>query len=187
MPTVPSKLAEQFDNVRRLVDTAEMYAGDGATMSAMQNLVSATATIRNIIEPAASQERRTMSLDQLVTAVEGALHRHSAEEVAAVPWVAEGIGQHAPRVRTLGEAAAMAEQQYQAALVEWITCWTCLCVVNCADDPATACGLSGQQHVHPEIPGRPGVYGPCPVHPEIPGRPGVYGPCPVHPDAPGDR
>jgi hypothetical protein len=39
----------------------------------------------------------------------------------------------------------------------------CTCVHDCADDPATACSLSGEWHVHPEEP------------------------CPVHPDAPGDR
>lgn len=39
----------------------------------------------------------------------------------------------------------------------------CECVFSCADDPATACSLSGDWHVHPGEP------------------------CPVHPDAPGDR
>ncbi|MFI5859271.1 hypothetical protein [Streptomyces parvulus] len=45
----------------------------------------------------------------------------------------------------------------------------CTCVINCAEDPKTACSLSGQRHVHPEIPGRPGVYGPCLEHPDAPG------------------
>jgi hypothetical protein len=40
---------------------------------------------------------------------------------------------------------------------------TCECIYSCSDDPATACGLSGEWHVHPG---------------EL---------CPVHPDAPGDR
>lgn len=35
----------------------------------------------------------------------------------------------------------------------------------------TACSLSGIPHVHPEVPGFPGAYGPCPVHP---GRPGDH-------------
>lgn len=39
---------------------------------------------------------------------------------------------------------------------------TCTCVESCADDPATACDLSGQMHVHPEVAGE---FGPCPVHP----------------------
>jgi hypothetical protein len=38
----------------------------------------------------------------------------------------------------------------------------CTCVFSCADDPATACSLSGQFHVHPES-------GACPLHPEAPG------------------
>ncbi|MEU2585255.1 hypothetical protein ABZ612_20305 [Streptomyces avermitilis] len=38
--------------------------------------------------------------------------------------------------------------------------------MSCDEDPATACGLSGQQHFHLAIPGRPGVYGPCPLHPD---------------------
>ena len=40
----------------------------------------------------------------------------------------------------------------------------CTCVYSCADDPATACSLSGEFHVHPDS-----------------------GECPLHPDAPGDR
>lgn len=39
----------------------------------------------------------------------------------------------------------------------------CECVKDCAQDPPTACSLSGEWHVHPGEP------------------------CPVHPDAPGDR
>jgi hypothetical protein len=45
----------------------------------------------------------------------------------------------------------------------------CTCIEFCDQDPATACSLSGTPHVHPEIPGHPGVYGPCPVHPNRPG------------------
>ncbi|WP_460071097.1 hypothetical protein [Streptomyces sp. YKOK-I1] len=45
----------------------------------------------------------------------------------------------------------------------------CTCVEHCDEAPKTACRLSGTPHVHPEIPGRPGVYGPCPVHPDRPG------------------
>lgn len=47
----------------------------------------------------------------------------------------------------------------------------CTCIEHCGEDPKTACSLSGIPHVHPEIPGMPGVYGPCPVHP---GRPGDH-------------
>lgn len=39
----------------------------------------------------------------------------------------------------------------------------CTCIHTCADDPASACDLSGEWHVHPGEP------------------------CPQHPDAPGDR
>lgn len=49
--------------------------------------------------------------------------------------------------------------------------WTgdgCTCVFSCADDPDTACHLSGQWHTHPD-------------------EEGGFGPCPAHPDAPGDR
>lgn len=37
----------------------------------------------------------------------------------------------------------------------------CTCVQFCAEDPPTACSLSGEPHVHPGDP--------CPVHPEAPG------------------
>jgi hypothetical protein len=47
----------------------------------------------------------------------------------------------------------------------------CTCIEFCDEDPATACSLSGIPHVHPDLPGRPGIYGPCPVHP---GRPGDH-------------
>ena len=39
----------------------------------------------------------------------------------------------------------------------------CVCYHTCAEDPRTACSLSGEWHVHPGEP------------------------CEVHPDAPGDR
>jgi hypothetical protein len=45
----------------------------------------------------------------------------------------------------------------------WNEAETCECYHTCAEDPATACSLSGDWHVHPGEP------------------------CPVHPDAPGDR
>jgi hypothetical protein len=43
----------------------------------------------------------------------------------------------------------------------------CTCVVSCADDPKTACSLSGIDHVHPLD--ECGEFGPCPVHPDAPG------------------
>lgn len=36
----------------------------------------------------------------------------------------------------------------------------CECIHTCADDPATACSLSGEFHTHPGEP--------CPVHPDAP-------------------
>ncbi|WP_404949104.1 3'-5' exoribonuclease [Streptomyces sp. ARC14] len=45
----------------------------------------------------------------------------------------------------------------------------CTCVINCVEDPKSGCSLSGQRHVHPAVPGHPGVYGPCPEHPDAPG------------------
>lgn len=45
----------------------------------------------------------------------------------------------------------------------------CTCIEHCAEDPKTACSLSGIPHVHPETPGFPGITGPCPIHPERPG------------------
>jgi hypothetical protein len=43
----------------------------------------------------------------------------------------------------------------------------CECVFSCADDPATACSLSGTWHVHPLM--GSGIFGPCPAHPDAPG------------------
>lgn len=43
----------------------------------------------------------------------------------------------------------------------------CVCVQFCAEDPATACGLSGREHVHPDD--GSGTFGRCLVHPDRPG------------------
>ncbi|MET8696849.1 hypothetical protein ABZV65_30415 [Streptomyces bauhiniae] len=171
MSTLPSKLGEQFDKVREHVDLAETYAEDGAPLTAVHNLVDAIAVIQGIIQPPdAASDRRPVSLEKLVDAAVSTSRYRSVQATAAVPHIAEQIGLHDPRIRALGEVAALAEQQYRAALVEWIERdWTCRCIVSCAEDPATACSLSGEQHVHPAIPGRPGVYGPCPLHPDAPG------------------
>lgn len=45
--------------------------------------------------------------------------------------------------------------------------YECRCVVSCADDPATACSLSGEPHVHPD--NGTDTFGRCPVHPDAPG------------------
>ena len=50
----------------------------------------------------------------------------------------------------------------ERAKQEVLTMLECACVFSCADDRPTACSLSGQFHVHPEL-------GPCPVHPDAPG------------------
>lgn len=57
-----------------------------------------------------------------------------------------------------------------AALVEGVRVLDmgdCTCLYSCADDPAEACSLSGDWHVHPQD--ARGVTGPCPVHPDAPG------------------
>ena len=43
----------------------------------------------------------------------------------------------------------------------------CRCVEHCAEDPATACSLSGQPHVHPND--NTDTFGRCPMHPDVPG------------------
>lgn len=44
----------------------------------------------------------------------------------------------------------------------------CTCVFSCGDDPATACALSGEWHVHPD--NGTGTFGRCPMHPAAPGN-----------------
>ncbi|MFJ7004187.1 hypothetical protein ACIQU7_24025 [Streptomyces albidoflavus] len=170
MSTLPRPLAEKFAAIHDQVAVAETFAEDGATMTAADCLVAAVAIIRSILEPGPEAARTVVPLEKLVETVTGALHRRSPAEVAAVPSVAQAIGMHAPRIRALGEAAATAQEQYLAALVEWIgRDWTCRCFVNCAEDPRSACGLSGQPHVHPQDRRRPGITGACPMHPDAPG------------------
>jgi hypothetical protein len=43
----------------------------------------------------------------------------------------------------------------------------CTCVQWCEQDPATACSLSGIEHVHPDD--GSGIFGACPNHPDAPG------------------
>lgn len=43
----------------------------------------------------------------------------------------------------------------------------CRCVFSCADDPATACSLSGEFHTHPDD--GSDIFGACPAHPDAPG------------------
>lgn len=43
----------------------------------------------------------------------------------------------------------------------------CRCVEDCASDPATACSLSGEPHVHPDD--GLDTFGRCPQHPDAPG------------------
>lgn len=166
MPTNPSP----FGQIRDLVDLAETYADDGAPQSATHNLMEARALLEGLLTgPPATAPTR--SLEHLVDTVEGAGFRRTPEEIAAVPWIAQEIGRHDPRIGALGDLVETIRQQHQQAVVEWINRdWTCLCVTHCAEDQATACSLSGTgPHVHPPLPGHPGAYGPCPRHPDAPG------------------
>ncbi|AKN68693.1 hypothetical protein QR97_01735 [Streptomyces sp. PBH53] len=69
-----------------------------------------------------------------------------------VRWLAQRALKHA-------RALAAAEGQPEPD--------ACTCVTNCAEDPKSACSLSGLRHVHPRT--RTGQYGPCPEHPDAPG------------------
>lgn len=42
----------------------------------------------------------------------------------------------------------------------------CTCVYDCANDPESACSLTGTWHVHP---GHVAGFGACPEHPDAPG------------------
>ncbi|NML55086.1 hypothetical protein HHL19_35845 [Streptomyces sp. R302] len=170
MSAVSPAPAEKFKRVRELVDAAEAHAENGAAHRAMESLVDAAVVIHHLLDPNPGQTWASRSLEGAVRLVEGAKYRRTPEQIAGAPIVQDAIGQHAPEIRALGETAALAERRYRAALIEWITRdWTCRCLVSCADDPATACSLSGREHVHPEIPSLPGVFGPCPQHPDAPG------------------
>jgi hypothetical protein len=110
---------------------------------------------------------KPMERDKLIDTVTGALFRRSPDEIAGTESVAMAICAHAPRINALREVGEIAQAQYRAALVDWIkTHAECVCVTNCAEDPATACSLSGQQHVHPRTHGE---FGPCAVHRDAPG------------------
>jgi hypothetical protein len=71
--------------------------------------------------------------------------KHTPDYEGIHAWVKAAVG-FAHELRAVGREAS-----------------SCECYLSCAEDPDTACSLSGQFHVHPGEP------------------------CPVHPDAPGDR
>ena len=83
-------------------------------------------------------------------AVVGGTHICTA---AIVQWMAADPGN--PDLSIMGLTATQ-----MSKTLHWSDC---TCVHTCAEDPPTACSLSGEWHVHPGDP------------------------CPVHPDAPGDR
>ncbi|MGW2984090.1 hypothetical protein [Streptomyces goshikiensis] len=104
----------------------------------------------------AADDARTAALAEAVKAL--ALRRATLRDIADATRVPVA------RVKQLlaGSAAAPGIQPAEAPE-------ECTCVLTCAEDPKTSCSLSGQRHVHPAIPGRPGVYGQCPKHPDTPG------------------
>lgn len=73
---------------------------------------------------------------------------------------------HAQLRAHYAEAVLVALAAQRAAMNDTKT-YDCTCVVSCADDPATMCSLSGENHVHPDD--GTGTFGPCPVHPDAPG------------------
>lgn len=166
MSVLPPKIAEKFSKIEASVEEARLCAGGHRADLAVEHLLDAVAVIRSLIG-SPKDTWKPLPLVRTAELVESAKLRRTPEEIAAFPQIADAIGRHNPAIGALGEEAAHAEQRYQVALVDWITRdWTCRCIVNCAEDPATAwCSLSGRAHVHPEIPSRPGVYGACPVHP----------------------
>jgi hypothetical protein len=75
-------------------------------------------------------------------------------------WLHQSVGGDG---LTGAERAQYAEQWRQGEGAKNLRWSDCTCIHTCAEDPPTACSLSGEWHVHPGDP------------------------CPVHPDAPGDR
>lgn len=71
-----------------------------------------------------------------------------ADRFQSLPWREQGDIEW-----MLGILEGLCEQSAAAA--------DCECRFSCADDPRTACSLSGQWHVHPGEP--------CYVHPNAPG------------------
>ncbi|KFG71502.1 hypothetical protein [Streptomyces mutabilis] len=114
-PTEPVDLAEQ---IRDLVDVAATYAADGAPQTATDRLLEARALIDSMMpRPTVTP---VVPLKTLTETVRNALHRRTPEDIAAVPWVAEAIGQHDDRAGALGELVTMTNEKHRAALVAWI-------------------------------------------------------------------
>lgn len=174
-------MSTDYAAIAETVERAERLAEDGATVGVRSLLLEARAMIDTALGAATPIYPETLRIQaallDLHPKTENPRHgccappqlcrghvdecRSREHPLGGVPWPcatlrAAGITSDADaaKVRRLSAAAAVDE---------------CTCVTNCAEDPKTACSLSGRSHVHPAIPGFPGVYGPCPEHPDAPG------------------
>jgi hypothetical protein len=120
----------------------------------MDELLAQSARARGV-DPAHPPRR----LDQLVTGMierVGPLVIYPNNTSRDLRWLAAGL-----------DALARAADQAADAIDRDRRAEECRCVVSCADDPDTACSLSGIPHVHPDTDSD--TFGPCPVHPDAPG------------------
>lgn len=125
-------------------------------------LVGVTTEVK--ITPVMPELERLRATKDAHAAAEEAAVKALAARRAPVRDITDATGVPVRRVKQLLAGSATAPDAQPAEAPE-----ECACVLTCAEDPKTSCSLSGQRHVHPAIPDRPGVYGPCPEHPDAPG------------------
>ncbi|WP_331762508.1 hypothetical protein OG612_45605 (plasmid) [Streptomyces sp. NBC_01527] len=164
-----------YELIADAVDLAGTYAEDGAPASARANLLRARALIDSALaHPAAGTPdfflpgRTYANGDGFTAPEETTLFRAELITTHPVHKTLRAIGWQ--RTATSGspwreasfDGAEFAEMRLLPEPDE------CTCVITCAEDPASACALSGQRHVHPDPSGL-GTFGPCPEHPDAPG------------------
>ncbi|MFD7860387.1 hypothetical protein ACFV6B_39950 [Streptomyces microflavus] len=129
---------------------------DGLALAGLTSKVEIVPVTPELERLRAADDARAVALIEAVKAL--ALRRATLRDIA------EATGEPMAYVKRLLAGGATAPDAQAAEASE-----ECTCVLTCAEDPKTSCSLSGQRHVHPAIPDRPGAYGPCPEHPDAPG------------------
>ncbi|MER6519986.1 hypothetical protein ABT246_24420 [Streptomyces sp. NPDC001553] len=143
--------------------------GDGRTLrllrtSVERGLAWVGVTTKVRITPVTPELERLRAAAAAHAAAEETAVKALAARRASLRDIADATGVPVRRVKQLLARSATAPGAQPAEASE-----ECTCVLACAEDPKTSCSLSGQRHVHPAVPGRPGVCGPCPKHPDAPG------------------
>lgn len=158
----PSPLIEDVDGIpaaNKLIEAGVERVDDLFHFTARELLMLpgvGPAAIRALPDVCAQWSQTIEGLAELIAELDAkdAEKRERALRLTQQRAAAHAAGKHAAKpIKGCADCAAVTGE--------------CVCVFSCADDPATACSLSGVPHVHPLD--AAGLFGPCAVHPDAPG------------------